>query len=196
MPKATLTPCRWRAGLLVLVAIASLALAPDPAGACSCTNRTLEQVAAEAGYVFTGVEIDRHPADVGEGERITFEVDTVYRGPVVGDTHTVYVAAGSCGVGSLAEAGRVAVLTAGNTISMCHGIALAWQVDLHFDGQAIDPLLVEEPPVDAVAIPKPRERNAPVPPLAVTVGGLAVTGAAIVGYLRRRRVMIESRSNY
>lgn len=85
---------------LVLIAVFVLALLPlgaNTAWACLCDRLVPREAVANAAAVFTGVARGRiTPERIGFGERVEFNVETVYKGGVP-DRWAVTVEATSCG---------------------------------------------------------------------------------------------------
>lgn len=96
----TLPGLRTVAGRLALIAIFVLALLPlgaNTAWACICDRLVPREAVANAAAVFTGVARGRiTPERLGFGERVEFNVETVYKGGVP-NRWAVTVEATSCG---------------------------------------------------------------------------------------------------
>ena len=86
-----------RVALVALFVLALLPLGANTAWACICDRLVPREAAANAAAVFTGIARGRITPDrPGFGERVEFDVETVYKGGVP-DRWAVTVDATSCG---------------------------------------------------------------------------------------------------
>ena len=86
-----------RLALVAVFVIALLPLGANSAWACICDRLVPREAVAKAAAVFTGVARGRiTPERLGFGERVEFNVETVYKGEVP-DRWAVTVEATSCG---------------------------------------------------------------------------------------------------
>ena len=112
---------RPRPALIVAVAAALFLLGSNVALACLCDRSSPTDAALRAATVFTGVARGRvTPERLGFGERVEFNVETVYKGAIP-SRYAVTVEATSCGyVFADGERYTVFVTAEGNT-NLCMG---------------------------------------------------------------------------
>ena len=92
-----LSPVVVRLALVAVFVLALLPLGANTAWACLCDQLVPREAAANAAAVFTGVARGRiTPERLGFGERVEFNVETVYKGGVP-SRWSVTVEATSCG---------------------------------------------------------------------------------------------------
>ncbi len=97
MTSLSLRPVAVRLALVALFVVALLPLGANTAWACLCDRLVPRDAVANAAAVFTGVARGRiAPERLGFGERVEFNVETVYKGGVP-DRWAVTVDATSCG---------------------------------------------------------------------------------------------------
>lgn len=93
----TLIAAVLRVALVALFVVALVPLGANTAWACICDRLVPREAAANAAAVFTGIARGRITPDrLGFGERVEFDVETVYKGGVP-DRWAVTVDATSCG---------------------------------------------------------------------------------------------------
>jgi hypothetical protein len=94
---STFSAAGFRVALVALFVLALLPLGANTAWACLCDRLVPREAAANAAAVFTGVARGRiTPERIGFGERVEFNVETVYKGGVP-NRWAVTVEATSCG---------------------------------------------------------------------------------------------------
>jgi hypothetical protein len=93
----SLSPVVVRLAMVAVFVLALLPLGANTAWACTCDRLVPREAVANAAAVFTGVARGRiTPERLGFGERVEFNVETVYKGAVP-NRWAVTVEATSCG---------------------------------------------------------------------------------------------------
>lgn len=185
--------------LLVVVTAVVLGRSPDPAGACTCFEQTVDEQVAAADVVFVGEVVDQEPSgrsEVFDAVRNRLAVERVYAGEVEAEVDVLagVSAGGSCEYGF--APGRYLVFArqeddglhtdwcSGNVVLGAGGTAPAAL------GSGEPPLpLPPEPPVSP---PEGDDGSALAPwPLRIAVSGVGIAiGVGAVTLVRRRRSVV------
>ena len=180
----------WRVTLLLVATITwVIVVVPPPAQACTCVNRPLSFYANDVVVAFTGRQIDRiTPEHRGENERhavtLIFYVNRVYKGDA-GRQIAVRTnwGDGDCGL-NFGEGGRAALTAFDRDVGtpaalLCGSVwTEAELVEVFGEGHA---------PTTQGADLSHLKRNDSTVPVALIVGGIAITAAIVVAVKRRRR---------
>ena len=170
----TLSAAVLRVALVAVFVLALLPLGANTAWACLCDRLVPREAVANAAAVFTGVARGRiTPERLGFGERVEFNVETVYKGGVP-NRWAVTVEATSCGY-VFSDGERYTVfVTSQDKTNQCMGNVRG----------AIDPATYG---VRALTVYPAQPLDGPNTGLALAAIGVVALGAVAVVRMRRSR---------